>query len=387
MQHYDFVLAGGGLAGLSLAHALVSGPYPQRSILIVDPEEKGENDRTWSFWSKGCGPHDDIVHASWPRASVESEHWSGVFDLGQYRYSTIRGIDFYEKVLADLERAPGVEFERGRVTAIAETDAAAPARVTTETRTVSAGWVFDSRFDPKEYESRSGPHHYLKQHFLGWTIQAERPEFREDVATLFDFRTPQKGGMRFVYILPFSGDRALVEYTLFTADLLPAEEYVEELERYIADVLGLSSYRVIDRESGVIPMTDEPAPRRLGPRTLAIGTKGGRVKASTGYAFHRTQTDTAAIVDSLVHYGDPFHLPRPPRRVHALDSTMLHVMRHRGELMERTFTGMFARNPIDRMLRFLDEETTIPETLAVMASVPILPFLKAFIQTQVLRKY
>jgi hypothetical protein len=38
------------------------------------------------------------------------------------------------------------------------------------------------------------------------------------------------------------------------------------------------------------------------------------------------------------------------------------------------------------MLRFLDEEISVPETLAIMASVPILPFLRAFWRTQVLRK-
>lgn len=133
-------------------------------------------------------------------------------------------------------------------------------------------------------------------------------------------------------------------------------------------------------------MTDEPVLRREGSRTLAIGTRGGRVKASTGYAFRRTQRDTAAIVESLTRYGHPFALPEPPARMRALDTTLLQVMYRRGELSEQTFTNLFRRNPISRLLRFLDEETSLPETLALMATVPIGPFLVAFFRTQLLGK-
>jgi lycopene beta-cyclase len=45
-KHYDFILAGGGLAGLSLACHLANSPLRDRSILIVDPDTKERNDRT-----------------------------------------------------------------------------------------------------------------------------------------------------------------------------------------------------------------------------------------------------------------------------------------------------------------------------------------------------
>jgi lycopene beta-cyclase len=384
MHEYDFVMAGGGLAGLSLAHALVTGPLADRSILIVDPETKGENDRTWCYWSDRPEPFDSIAAYTWRRLRFASHDWLHDFDLGEFRYSMIRGEDFYAEVLDTLERYPRVEFERGFVTEIHNDDERA--LVVTDSRSVRGGWVFDSRFDPAAYERRSGPHHYLKQHFLGWTIEVDREVFDPALPTLFDFRTPQHGEMRFVYVLPFSTNRALVEYTLFSADLLADAEYVAGLESYIADVLGIHDYRVVDRESGIIPMTDEPVERREGTRTLAIGTRGGRVKASTGYAFRRTQQDTAAIVASLREHGHPFSIPRPPGRVHALDTMLLQVMYRRGELSEKTFTNLFRRNPISRLFRFLDEETSIPETLALMATVPLGAFLGAFWRTQILRK-
>ncbi|MFP4113226.1 MAG: lycopene cyclase family protein [Spirochaetota bacterium] len=384
MQKYDFVMAGGGMAGLSLAHALVTGPFRDSAILIVDPETKGENDRTWCYWSAAPERFDRIASESWSRLRFASHEWIHDFDLGEYRYSMIRGADFYDDVLGVLEESSNVEFERGRVVEIVdETDGAL---VRTEKRSVRASWVFDSRFDPAEYEQRTGPHHYLKQHFVGWTVETEDARFEPEVATLFDFRTPQHHEMRFVYVLPFGERRALVEYTLFSAELLEDEEYTSAIESYLRDVIGTERYRVVDRERGVIPMTDEPVNRREGEHTLAIGTRGGTVKASTGYAFRRTQHDTEAIVRSLAEHGHPFDLPTPPWWFARLDTMLLQVMHRRGELSERTFTGLFSRNPIERLFRFLDEEVTVAETLAVMTTVPIPTFLKAFWRSIVLGK-
>ena len=376
------------MAGLSLAYALVTGPYPDASILIVDPETKGENDRTWCYWSREDERFDPIAAHRWPRLRFATDGWINDFDLGEYRYSMVRGADFYEAVLDVLEARENVEFERGRVLTIE--DAGELVEVETETRTARGRWAFDSRFEPEEYERRSeeraGQHHYLKQHFVGWTIETDHPVFETDLATLFDFRTPQHDEMRFVYVLPFSERRALVEYTLFSAELLETEEYTRAIEAYLADVLAVEGYRVVEREQGVIPMTDEPVDRREGKRTLAIGTRGGLVKASTGYAFRRTQHDTSAIVSSLERRGHPFDLPRTPRRFAALDTTLLQIMYRRGELSEPAFTSMFRRNPIARMFRFLDEEASFAETIAIMTTVPIGPFLAAFARTQILGK-
>ena len=57
-KHYDFILAGGGLAGLSLACHLVNSPLRDSPILSVDPDTKERNDRTWSYWTRQPGLFD-----------------------------------------------------------------------------------------------------------------------------------------------------------------------------------------------------------------------------------------------------------------------------------------------------------------------------------------
>ena len=384
MQHYDYIMAGGGMAALSLSYQIIEW-NPAASILIVDPERKGENDRTWSYWAADPQPFDAIASASWRTVRLNGDGWSTSIDIAPYVYRMIRSVDFYDTVLSRLERAPHVAFHRADVTVIE--DGAESALIECGDGSTWVGdWVFDSRFDPAEYAERTGPYHYLKQHFLGWTIEADRPVFDPDAITMFDFRTPHHNEMRFVYVLPSSTTRALVEFTLFSATLLDDQEYVAALSTYIGDVLGIESYRVVERERGVIPMTDEPARRRAGRRILAIGTRGGRVKPSTGYAFRRTQADSLAIVASLRDTGHPFAIPAAKPRFALLDTMMLQVMHRSGERSQEVFSRLFARNPVDRLFRFLDEEVTLAEMLAVMATVPWAPFIRAFVRTRLFGK-
>jgi lycopene beta-cyclase len=131
-------------------------------------------------------------------------------------------------------------------------------------------------------------------------------------------------------------------------------------------------------------MTDRPFPRRLGERVMAIGTKGGMVKPSTGYAFVRIQKDSAAIARSLEESGQPFTIPQSHWRYRLLDSIMLQVMYRNGDRMKEIFTQMFQRNSIQQIFAFLDEEAGIRDNLRLMASLPPLPFIKAFFKVKLL---
>jgi lycopene beta-cyclase len=240
-----------------------------------------------------------------------------------------------------------------------------------------ASWVFDSRYKPAELHIESKKYHHLMQHFRGWEIETIDPVFDPAVATLFDLRTAQLDGLRFFYILPFSQRRALIEYTIFSQAVLPQEEYEQALSDYIQRQLSVKEYQIMEVETGIIPMTDYSFPRRLGQRVLSIGTLGGRVKPSTGYAFSRIQRDTQAIVKSLVRLNHPFDIPSDPRKSLFYDSLMLDVMVNHPDMVEKILTKMFSRNPIQRAIEFLDERTQIWEDILLIASLPPVPFLRA----------
>ncbi len=384
LEHYDFILAGGGAAGLGLACALARSRLADRSILIIDREAKAKNDRTWCFWSDHPDPFDEILYRQWQAVRFTGEAFDQRLELGEFRYKMIRGIDFYAHTRRLLADHPNVHVMQGQIDRIDES--ADFATVTVAGQSYTSDWVFDSRVLPGSILIDHTRSHDLKQHFKGWIVETEAPAFDPQTPTLFDFRVQPHGDMRFFYVLPFSERKALVEFTLFSARLLSEEEYRSELKRYLESILTVGPYRILEEESGIIPMTDRPFPRRLGKRIMAIGTLGGRVKPSTGFAFARIQKDSAAIVASLLKRGHPFDVPTAPARYGWFDRTMLEVMHRRGAEMGSYFTQMFRRNSIQRILRFLDEENTWLEDLRLLSSLPLWPFLPAFIKVNLFGK-
>ena len=375
MGPFDYILTGGGMAGLSLAYHMSQSPLKEKKVLIIDREPKVEDDRTWCFWTQEKTAFEPILYRDWGKLQYHHENFSKTYTLAPYRYKMLRGIDFYNFTQSKLRQAGNFHFLYGDVSKIVSGDQGAS--VIVDGRDYHADWVFDSLFLPGEFTPQPERYHTLWQHFKGWVIKAHKDVFDPRIPTLFDFRTPQDGAMRFIYILPFSEKEALVEYTLFSPELLAEEAYDAGLEDYIRDILGLTTYDILDVEQGQIPMTDQPFPRFPTPFHMTIGTKGGRVKPSTGYAFWRTQKDSHAIIHSLLEFGNPAHIPGEKRQFKIFDSIMLEVMEKNGGRMAEIFTAMFENNPIQRVFRFLDEESDLMDHLALFSSVPSRPFLQA----------
>jgi lycopene beta-cyclase len=357
MHDYEFIIAGGGVAGLSLAHRLVNSPLRNRSILIIDRDAKDQNDRRLGFWSDRPTPFDDIA---WRRLRTAGEGFERVSELDRYRYRMIQGIDFYRHVHRALADYPNVRILRGTVDHIE--DGENGAAVWADGQRYTGRWVFDSLFKLSAFDP--GSSRLLHQHFAGWEIETDAPAFDPQTATLMDFDTPQHGEMRFFYVMPFSTRRALVEYVH-----LGGGNHEHALRTYITNVLGVKAYRVVAREGGVLPMCNFPFPRRTGRHIMTTGAKGGMIKPSSGYGFTRIQRDSDAVVRSLLRHGHPFAVPRGAAFFRLCDTAMLHALQHRGDWFATLFVTLFKYNPIERVFRFLDETASPWECLCLTASL------------------
>ena len=50
MREFDYIIIGGGCAGLSLAHELETNQkLKDKSLAIIEPREEYKRDKTWSF--------------------------------------------------------------------------------------------------------------------------------------------------------------------------------------------------------------------------------------------------------------------------------------------------------------------------------------------------
>lgn len=384
MKHYDYIITGGGAAGLSLAYRLIQSPLRDRRILVIDRDEKRANDRTWCFWSRRQTHFTPIYHRSWQRLRVRSDRFDRSFDLGEYRYNMLRGIDFYQFTRQELSVRPNVDFLTAQVDQVI--DGPDFATVAAGGRSLQASWVFDSRFSYTDFDKKPDRYHYLLQHFRGWEIEASSDCFDSSTPDLFDFRTEQETGLRFFYVLPFTERKALVEYTVFSNEVLDDEAYESKIREHIAGRLKINDYTICSNEKGVIPMTDHSFPRRLGERIFAIGTKAGIVKPSSGYAFLRILRDSAAIVRSLERYDHPFRIPTLPARYRLFDSVLLQILFRQAHLGRPIFEQLFKNNPIDRIFRFLDETGGWFDNLKLLTSLPPLPFIRSLIKIKLLRK-
>lgn len=248
MKHYDYIFAGGGGAGLSLAYHFLRSSLRDQRILIIDRDRKSSNDRTWCFWSDRPTHFSPVYYRSWEKFAFHSPQFSKIYELAPLRYNMLRGIDFYEFTRSELAARPNIDFLTAPITQVWE--APDSVMLSASGETFQANWLFDSRFGPDDLHPNPERYHYLKQHFLGWELETSDDVFDPALPILFDFQTPQMGSMRFIYILPFSPRRALVEYTLFSAKTLKLDEYEAGLRDYLEQVLRIENYKIHSIESG-----------------------------------------------------------------------------------------------------------------------------------------
>ena len=381
---FDYLIVGGGAAGLSLAYHIAREPrLADKKVLLIEPEAKTQNDRTWSFWTDEPGIFDGIVAYEWGKIAFRSPGFERIIDLGRYRYKTINGLDYYRSVQQALADNPQFTRIRGNVKQLDNTPDGVRA-TTTAGGSYTARYGFDSR--PPDLAKLKQPekHRYLLQHFVGWEIETDTDVFDPTTVEFMDFRGEQQHEARFIYVLPFGPHKALVEYTLFSENVLPKTEYEAAIREYLSNMPGLKNYRVVAEEVGAIPMTDHPLPARNGAHIINLGTRGGRAKPSTGYAFKRIQQHSARLVAALAETGRlPVDATGDKWQFRLFDTLLLDIMQRRGETTRDIFRQLFERNPVERIFRFLDEQTSWADNLRVMNSVSAGPFMRSI--GQVLR--
>ncbi|WP_430974699.1 lycopene cyclase family protein [Zeaxanthinibacter enoshimensis] len=374
MDTYDFIIIGAGAAGLLLADALGKDPYfREKKILLLDKDPKDQNDRTWCFWEKGDGNFDTILHKRWDHIYFGGQSYVQKLSLTPYSYKMIRGIDFYREYLSRLQHYDNITFLPATVDKVVEQKDAIT--VHTDRGTYRGQQLFNSILEADAMSSQQ-KFPVLKQHFLGWVVKTERPVFDPGTATFMDFSIPQEGNTRFMYVLPFSTTEALVEYTLFSSELLPKAEYEKALREYLEDNLEAGNYTIQEKEYGQIPMTSYEFWSKNTDRHLYIGVAGGWAKASTGYTFMRTYKKVKELINYL-KTDSPLSDFAQKDRYWYYDLLLLDVLYKNNGKGHLLFESLFRKCETDLILKFLDEDTTVAEDLKVIAACPKTPFIKA----------
>jgi Glycine/D-amino acid oxidases (deaminating) len=111
MKEFDYVILGGGCAGLSLAYELdINNKIKNKKLAIVEIREEYKRDKTWSFWKVCNHNFDDCIVKSWNNFSLNSKSGSYEVFNKTYPYQTIDSELFYNKILNKIKQNKNIEF-------------------------------------------------------------------------------------------------------------------------------------------------------------------------------------------------------------------------------------------------------------------------------------
>ncbi len=370
-KHFDIIIAGAGCAGLSAAWHLTRYPIlAKKKILLIDRTFEPRDDRTWCFWSMDSVPDPVPVYRKWEKMEVRvlQERMTG--EIRETPYYCVKSAPYSAEMQKALEGS-GVEFLEGDVLEIKAGNEKAV--VKTSSGDFTAGLVIDTIPPNHKQEGELS----LLQHFAGWEIETEEPVFDPSTIRFMDFDIPQKAGATFIYVLPYSENKALIEYTLFSDQLLEKEEYAKGIEDYIRDRYPGQMYKVERKEFGVIPMAPGIYDQPENAHVIRLGQAAGMPKASTGYTFSRIHWLAAKLARDLSDGKRP-DLSNPSRlRYRLYDILLLDIIHNQPDQILPVFYHFFKLNRFEMLLRFLDEKTSFTEDLFIMSTVPFAPFIKA----------
>jgi lycopene beta-cyclase len=104
------------------------------------------------------------------------------------------------------------------------------------------------------------------------------------------------------------------------------------------------------------------------------------LKPSTGFALERIQRHSAALAESLRRHGHPHAVAAHHRRHAWLDRVFLDALGRDPDIVEDVMLRLFTRNAAPSVLRFLDEDSTSLQEARLVATLPVLPFLRAAVR-------
>jgi len=351
MKEFDYIIIGGGCAGLSLAYELdLHSKLKDKTLAIVEHRDEYKRDKTWSFWKVSPHNFEDCTIKSWDNFTINIPSHLKHVDCKNMPYQTIDSGLFYQKIIDKINQNTNIYFFKN----INE--------VNTEN-----SFIFNSVGDKIDNKSS------LWQHFSGIEIETSKDFFDEKIFNLMDFDCDQKNSVHFFYTLPFSKTKALIE-TTWISDLnnTSLNDYDIQLKDYIEDKLKIKNYKINYKETGAIPLFHPNNIKKL--NQIEIGTAGGMTRLSTGYTFLNIQEQSKYIRKNIENIKDT-KIFSIERKYEFLDNIFLKVLKKNPERMAQIFYKMFNSSP-NTVINFLSNKSNILEDISIISKMPKWVFLK-----------
>jgi len=351
MKEFDYVIIGGGCAGLSLAYELdVNQKLKNKTLAIIESRSEYKKDKTWSFWKVSPHNFDDCVKKSWDNFTINMPNHTKYIECKNTPYQTIDSGLFYKKILYSLKKNNNINFFKD----------------INEVNTKNS-FIFNSVSNFVDGKDN------LWQHFSGVEIETSKDLFDEEIFNLMDFDCDQRGNVHFFYTLPYSKTTALVE-TTWISDLNNAslQDYDNQLKDYLKNYLKINNYKINFKETGAIPLFRPRIKKK--ENQIEIGTAGGMTRLSTGYTFLNIQEQSKYISQNIENINNT-KLFLINKKYQFLDNIFLKVLKNNPNDMSKIFYKMFNCAP-NTVINFLSNKSNIYEDISIISKMPKWVFLK-----------
>jgi len=352
MREFDYIIIGGGCAGLSLAYELeINNKLKEKTLAIIETRDEYKRDKTWSFWKVSDHNFEDCLIKSWNNFTINSSEGFHELMNKSFPYQSINSEKFYKKINSKLSLNSNVSYFKS----LNEINS-------------QNSLIFNSVFEGKLNKSK------LWQHFQGIEIETSNDISDDEIVNLMDFNCDQKNDVHFFYTLPFSKNKALIE-TTWLSDLENQSlmNYDLQLENYIKNNLGIKNYKINFIEKGAIPLFYPKF--KNDDKTINIGSAGGMTRLSTGYTFLNIQEHSKYIVKNIdiIEKTKVYNIDA---KYQFLDKIFLKVLENHPEKMPNIFFNMF-KTSSTTVIKFLSNKSNIFEDIKIISKMPKLVFMKA----------
>lgn len=288
MTDFDLILVGGGLANGLIALRLAR-LRPELRVAIVEAGTRLGGCHTWSSFDADLTPDQrawtaELYRARWPAYRVRFPATGERLLAQPYASATSEHLD------AALRRL----LPADRLITAAEAVAVEPDHVVlADQRRLSAAAVIDGRGARPSAALRLG-----WQKFLGCEIEVEGGHGVTE-PLIMDAAVDQHDGYRFVYLLPFSPSRILIEDTYYADGPELDDARLKARIGAYADARGWVKRTVVAEERGVLPIAmdgDIDAYwAEAQPGVAQSGMRAALFHPMTGYSF----PDAVALADHV----------------------------------------------------------------------------------------
>ena len=356
MKIYKAAIIGLGSSGLAVNKIIYGNG--SSDIIAFENEDINKRNNFFGFWlTDWMKPYENIVEKKWDKWSIGDKN-ENIIQISNKKPYCVISFQKWKEYCLDTKNK--IEIINKQVVSYS------PFKnyfkiITHDNKEYYAEKVYDST-------SKKEKKNELIQHFFGINIIANDHTFDDKKLTLMYF-TKENNILHFIYVLPFSHNKALVESTVFSKEVFSEDWYRKRIDAYLTEH-NIIKVEESSTEKGTIPMFFAAEDRNYNPKIINVGIRGGACKPSTGYAFSFLIKQIQLLKKSSKNYVEVHkYLERK------MDKIFINYLKNNNE-NGKSFINLAINLNGHEFQSFMMGESSLLTKLKIIKSMPKLSFIR-----------